>query len=168
MEEILNKFIYDNYGFIKLILAKFNLNKEELLQECRYVFYTNDEIQRLLEAGENNKAFTLFASKLRKSSNSMYMGEASSFDAYNKAMKRIGDQLSLVEEMQVPLDDVIISKCECEEIKRLFPYETEFLMIYDSKGSKYCADRYGLKDNHCRMKATRFRRKIRDFLSQKQ
>lgn len=162
--ELFNKFVYNNNGYIRLILSPYSLTEEETQQELLYTYFVNPKVEKLLVSGNENKAFTLFASKLRRNSLVMFGNSLGtcSYNALNKSIDKMISTSSMEEDAQEELTEFLYKKFLVEEIKERFREEFDFLLTYYEYGCKFTALKYNISENACRQKANRYRNKIKD------
>lgn len=168
VDKIYKNFIYENNGFIRLILSSYNISEDELQQELLYTYYMNPNIEKLLVSGEKNKAFTLFASKLRRNSLIMFGNSLGtcSYNALNKSIDKMVSTSCMEEDAQDSLDELIYRKIFIEKLNSKFKKEVNFLLDYYEYGCKFTSVKYKLTENACRQRANRYRNKIKDGVMQ--
>ena len=168
VDKIYKNFIYENNGFIRLILSSYNISEDELQQELLYTYYMNPNVEKLLVSGEKNKAFTLFASKLRRNSLVMFGNSLGtcSYNALNKSIDKMISTSSMEEDAQEELTEFLYKKFLVEEIKERFKEEVNFLLDYYEYGCKFTSVKYKLTENACRQRAKRYRNKIKEGVMQ--
>ena len=162
--ELFKKFVYNNNGYIRLILSPYSLTEEETQQELLYTYFVNPKVEKLLVSGNENKAFTLFASKLRRNSLVMFGNSLGtcSYNALNKSIDKMISTSSMEEDAQEELTEFLYKKFLVEEIKERFREEFDFLLTYYEYGCKFTSLKYNISENACRQKANRYRNKIKD------
>lgn len=166
--ELFNKFVYNNNGYIRLILSPYSLTEEEMQQELLYTYFINPKVEKLLVSGNENKAFTLFASKLRRNSLVMFGNSLGtcSYNALNKSIDKMISTSSMEEDAQEELTEFLYKKFLVEEIKERFKEEVNFLLDYYEYGCKFTSVKYKLTENACRQRAKRYRNKIKEGVMQ--
>ena len=159
--DIYTRIKYETNGFIKKIYAYYNVDRQEITQDCCLVYYSNPEIENLYVSGEKKRAYSMFLSKLRTEARKYSTTNQGVYsnDNYNReivAMEGIYEDdfvSDFSNEFMVMYDYELLSK-------RISKKDLLFLDFYINNGVDITATHLGIKAKSAHQMFYRIRDKI--------
>jgi len=159
-------FFFKNRGYIDRVMAFYNLEYDEIKNECFLAFLSSPEIEQYLLQGEHNKASTVFLTNLRRQSSKFSpsgvpVRNTESFARLDNIIDTLKYQCE-DEAMSTSYEDYSLSKVVIEQLQHVKGYQ--FIMDLYTFGYDFCMNKYNIPRNTVKSRRKRIIKRMRKEL----
>lgn len=159
MEERMEEFIKNNYSVLKLRATYTGMDSEEIFQTARCAYCFNEDIDRMVLAGDLRKASNKLCRefyKLIKHENSFGMSIGNNNDLIRVIDRLTNETETETADIETEMAKIDMKAIMLQKVKNLLDEERyTFLLRYYEMGSANVAELYGIAQNSAKHRAKR-------------